>query len=963
MSDTDLCQLPPEPAAGCCDTPTPPATVPLPISNPPGLPAIRYRIGTFTSFRRAMLDRVAAAGLLGTSPPAPRPFANWHEGADGDYHTVFVELWAYLADILTFYQERIANEAYIGTATQRDSSQRLAQLVNYLPAPGAGAGGLASFSVAPGKVVTVAQGFRVASRAQPGRAAAVYETSSPLVARAEHNAIPLSTVAPTNQFAQLSSFAQVFVQPGLPTIGIAEELYAGVGSTLIRTLPDLKAAPAGFAAFARLFGPRIIYRPFINNVTRSIVLDGVNTRLAAGDYILATNVLLQQNGQAGVQPALYQLSSVNVDKASATTTITWLEREGTSYQQTSDNPVEVYAMRVKAGPLGSGAPNWNTLSPTLTMVPTQPPTSPPQLQPPPAGTATITAPPYANWDDPSDRDGTHAAFVPRNSGVISLDAVYDAVRAAPNNPGWIALVPGSGDLAAAEILRFIQAQPVALTQYAMNSKVTRVTLTDATAPTKDFRIRDTLILADAEQLTLHNDLPLPDPVEGDTLILNGLFPNLQDGHVVIFSGNLFDQSGEAATEVCTILGPPLQDTDNSLTTVRLKSKLANAYVRSTSLLLANIVAVTHGETVRDEVLGSGDGSALQSYTLKKQPLTYLPSTDPESASPVQSTLSVTVNGVQWTEQPTLFESGPTEQDFTATQNILGQTTVAFGDGINGGRPPTGTNNVHARYRVGLGRSGNVPAASIQQLLDSLAGLQQVTNPQPTIGGADPESLTGIRANAPASLRTFNRAVSTDDYAALARTFPGVAKASARWVLHDANLVAVAHPYVQLTIAATDGTPIAQGGFLANLRSYLDQRRDPNVPLRILDFTRIFVDFGVTVDLDDRVPRQATLARVQAALHPGRNPDGTAGYFAFDNLDFGRSLHLSAIYAFIQNIPGVSDANVTRFRRMDQDADNPTMVRTDILIGPTEIAVIGNDPVHPEQGLLSLSLGNGGLVGT
>ena len=1032
MSDTDLCQLPPEPAASCCDTPTPPATVPLPINNPPGLPAIRYRIGTFTSFRRAMLDRVAAAGLLGTSPPGPRPFANWHEGADGDYHTVFVELWAYLADILTFYQERIANEAYIGTATQRDSSQRLAQLVNYLPAPGAGAGGLASFSVAPGKVVSVAQGFRVASRAQPGRAAAVYETSSPLVARAEHNAIPLSIVAPTNQFAQLTSFAQVFVEPGLPTIGIAEELYPGVGSTLIRTLPDLKAAPTGIAAFARLLRPRIIYRPFINKVTRSVVLDGVNTRLAVGDYVLAMNVLVRQNGQGGVQPALYQLSSVNVDKASATTTITWLEAEGTSYQQTSGNPVEVYAMRVKASPLGSGAPNWNTLSPTLTMGPPGiPPAVAIQVGASPftytnndgvaeyitfsGGTVTnftiirgtqhsaaslvtvllapgdgfiitytavpvifklltsavtippqspsTAAPPYANWDDPSDRDGTHAAFVPRNSGVISLDAVYDAVRATSNNPGWIALVPGNGDLTAAEIRRFTQAQTVALTDYAMSSKVTRVTLNDATAPTKDFRIRDTLILTGAEQLTLHNDLPLPDPVEGATLILNGLFPNLQDGHVVVFSGNLFDQSGEAATEVCTVFGPPLQDTDNSLTTVQLKAKLANKYVRSTSVLLANIVAVTHGETVRDEVLGSSDGSALQSYMLKKQPLTYLPSTDHESVSPVQSTLTVTVNGVQWTEQATLFESDPTGQDFIATQNVSGQTTVAFGDGINGARPPTGTNNVHARYRVGLGTSGNVPAAGIQQLLDGLAGLQQATNPQPTLGGADPESLTGIRANAPASLRTFNRAVSTDDYAALARTFPGVAKASARWVLRDANLVALAHPYVQLTIAATDGTPIAQGGFPANLRSYLDQRRDPNVLLRILDFTRIFVDLAVTVDVDNRVPRQATLVRVQAALHPGLNPDGTTGYFAFDNLDFGKSLHLSAIYAFIQNISGVSDANVTRFRRMDQDADNPTMVRTDILIGPTEIAVIGNDPNHPEQGLLSVSLGNGGLVGT
>jgi predicted phage baseplate assembly protein len=367
--------------------------------------------------------------------------------------------------------------------------------------------------------------------------------------------------------------------------------------------------------------------------------------------------------------------------------------------------------------------------------------------------------------------------------------------------------------------------------------------------------------------------------------------------------------------------------------------------------------------VKDEALGSSDGSALQSYPLKKQPLTYLPSTDPGSVSAVQSTLNVTVNGVQWREQPTLFESGPAAQDFTTTRDDAGRSTVVFGDGTNGTPPPTGTNNIHARYRVGLGSSGNVLGAGVQQLLDNLAGLQQVTNPQPTIGGTDPENLDGIRTNTPASVRTFNRAVSTEDYAAVARTFPGIAKANARWVLYDTNLTALAHPYIQLTVAANNETPISPGNLAGQLRSFLDQRRDPNVPLRILDFAPVYVDIALRVDLDDLVPRQATFARVRAALNPARNPDGTAGYFAFESLDFGESLHLSAIYSFVQNVLGVREVNVTRFRRMDQDAGNPTMVRTDILIGPTEIAVIGNDPNHPEQGLLKIDQGNGGFADT
>jgi predicted phage baseplate assembly protein len=313
--------------------------------------------------------------------------------------------------------------------------------------------------------------------------------------------------------------------------------------------------------------------------------------------------------------------------------------------------------------------------------------------------------------------------------------------------------------------------------------------------------------------------------------------------------------------------------------------------------------------------------------------------------------------VRWTEQPTLVESKPDAQEFTTSLDDSGQTTVICGDSVQGARPTSGVNNIHARYRKGLGTSGNVPAGGVQQLIDNVAGLQQVTNPQATAGGADPESVDRIRTNAPASVRTFNRAVSDADYAAVALTFPGIAKASATWVTLDANRNALAQPYVQLTVATPDQTPILGTPLVTQLRSFLDKRRDPNVPLRILDFTPVFVDVALTVDLLDQYPRQATFANVQAALSPA----SSTGYFDFSHLDFGENLHLSALYQAVQNVPGVSDVNITTFRRMDLDAASPNLVRDDIFISPTQIAVIGNDPAHPEHGLLTLTQGTGGFV--
>ena len=919
-----------------------------------------------------MLDEVARADLLGT---IPNPFAGWHEGADGDYHTLFIELWAYLADILTFYQERIANEAYLGTATERSSSMLLARLIDYKPGPGAAASGLAAFSAAKGKVVTVPAGFRIGSRAQPGKTAATFETSAAVTARAEQNAIPLSQVAPTNQFAQLSSIGTVFGAIASLSESIVAELYGAAGATFFKTLPlvetSLLSGGAGFQiataasrsaarveAVARPLVSTVVtttsfttagaFRPFANLTTRSIVLQGTNTRLAVGDYVLTVEG--SQSGSPKGTP--YQIDSVVIDKTANTTTIKWQEPAGTTYNQSASDPIVVYAFRVKAGAFGNSAPIWKTLPYTLNGL-NIPATSPP---------TTVTALYPKDWDDKTE---PRYSIAPGNT--LLLDAVYDGAKGTAQNPGWIVLAPSGGDLSQAMVAQFSRAGAVSHADYAITAKVTQIALAGGVIiPGRRFGIRDTLVLTGGEQLALQNNLPLPDPLEGDALILAGLFPNLQDGQAVVVQGNQFDPTGQLTApttlaEYHTLSGKPLLDSANNLTTVTLDKPLANQYARAGAVLLANVVAFTQGETVKDEILGSGNSAALQSYALKKTPLTYLPSTDPEGLSSVESTLIVTVNGVRWQEQPTLVASAPADQVFTTTLDDTGVTTVVFGDGTNGAAPPTGVNNIHARYRKGLGSSGNVATGAVQQLIDSVAGVQQVTNPQPAAGGADPDSIDRNRVNAPASVRTFGRAVSAGDYAALALTFPGIAKASASWINRDQNLNSLAQPYVQLTVATADETPILGSPLAGQLRSFLDKRRDPNVPLRILDFTPVYVDVAVTVDLLDQYPRQATFASILAALNPGLNSDGAPGYFAFQNLGFGENLHLSEIYAVLQSVPGVSDSNITTFRRMDLDGNSPSTVRTDIFIGPTEIATIGNDPSHPELGLLTLNQGTGGFV--
>src|SRR5207249_10515866 len=138
---------------------------------------------------------------------------------------------------------------------------------------------------------------------------------------------------------------------------------------------------------------------------------------------------------------------------------------------------------------------------------------------------------------------------------------------------------------------------------------------------------------------------------------------------------------------------------------------------------------------------------------------------------------------------------------------------------------------------------------------------------------------------------------------------------------------------QLTAATVDRAPFQDTVFGGKLRQFLDNHRDPNVPLRMLDFTNVFIEVAVEIEIDDHFPHQATLAQVQAALNPGLNPDGSAGYFAFEELDFGQSIFLSSVYAAVQAVPGINNARITTLRRLGSGVVNPG----DILIGPTEIA--------------------------
>lgn len=102
---------------------------PHPLHIAAGLNTIPRQIALFPEWLRAMLHAV----------PAKPALSQWRPGGDDDLGVMLLEMWAYVADVLSFYDETIAHEEYLRTARRRPSVRKLTDLLGYVPRPAVGA--------------------------------------------------------------------------------------------------------------------------------------------------------------------------------------------------------------------------------------------------------------------------------------------------------------------------------------------------------------------------------------------------------------------------------------------------------------------------------------------------------------------------------------------------------------------------------------------------------------------------------------------------------------------------------------------------------------------------------------------------------------------------------------------------------------------------------------------------------
>ncbi|MET7515277.1 putative baseplate assembly protein [Streptomyces sp. NPDC005480] len=306
----------------------------------------------------------------------------------------------------------------------------------------------------------------------------------------------------------------------------------------------------------------------------------------------------------------------------------------------------------------------------------------------------------------------------------------------------------------------------------------------------------------------------------------------------------------------------------------------------------------------------------------------------------------------WAPRRDLLHSGPRDRHFVGELEDDGRLALRFGDGRHGAKPTPGS-RLALHHRLGGGIAGNVGAEAINHLVVQSGCAHPpaaaVRNPLPATGGVEPEPVEQARQLAPLDLRrTRLRAVTAEDYAALAADLPGVQRAAAeiRWT----GSVQEAHVAID---AYGSAEPSAE--LLARVEQSLEAYRRIGHDLVAGPARLVPLDIALSVCAAPGHQHGQILAELYRVLGSGRLAGGRLGFFHPDALTFGEPVRLSRLVAVAAAVPGVRSAQVTRMRRLfEQDRGE----REDgvLRLGPLEIATCDNDPDRPENGLLAISLG-------
>ncbi len=841
-NDNNLC------TCGCCEGNE--QLTPQALANFSGLSALRYRIGTHYSFKESML--IALSKWKATRKLTTR---------DNDDHGIAsIDAWATVLDVLSFYQERILNEGYLRTAVERLSVVELAQHLNYKPKPGVAASTFLAFSmndaVGAPSTATIPVGTKVQSIPEQDQLPQIFET--------------------------------------------IEEIEAKISWNGIRLLTKKKEIP--------VYGKKEIY------------LQGINTGLQTGDGILMIGKE-RRDDPKNENWDFRRIKEVITNNDKNYTKVTWHDGLGKTLFGHKVDPASldfrVYAMKQKAFLFGYNAPDIDVLSNEVRVR-------------------------FQNHAGTDYKEFT-ISEISEVEKTIHLDNIYSKIV----RDNWIVLSHSAYE----EVYEVADVSESSRKKFTLASKTTKLKLNGENLKEEfDGNVRDTVVFAQSEEFEIA-EKPITESPKSNVIQLEKILADLTEEKIIIISGKrrrlmisptkdkleltseknekkelvtgdlltvmnipvvgdttnftLKDNTGftgsislkkdqwefidvldsdEVLSEVHVITGVTF---DNYSTTLTLEKDLENFYDRSSVIVYANIAKATHGDT-KEETAGSGNASLVfQKFELKQRPLTYVSAA---SATGIATTLEIRVNDILWEEVPSFYGMSPKDKVYTVKINDDGKVIVQFGDGITGARLPTGTENIKAKYRVGIGTDGMLKASALSMLMTPQLGVNKVNNPLPTSGAEDKETIDGAKRNLPFTVLTLDRIVSVKDFEDFANAFAGISKARADIIWNGEE------QSIFITIASADTSEIKKESELyQNLLKAIRSAGKFYRNIYLENYKQ--VTFSVVAKI--KVHPAYLFENVKTAVE-----DQLKEKFSFDAREFGQDVTPAEVITAIQQVEGV-----------------------------------------------------------
>lgn len=392
------------------------------------------------------------------------------------------------------------------------------------------------------------------------------------------------------------------------------------------------------------------------------------------------------------------------------------------------------------------------------------------------------------------------------------------------------------------------------------------------------------------------------PVSGVELTLDKKTAKLPDllkpGRVVL----LEQASGQGLEQ---INGNPqqavLEKVDDNLITLKQKLTLEDGFTLGNTIIRGNVLTAGHGAHKGEKVLGSGDATQRnQSFIFKVAGIAFV--ADSTMPSGVRADISLRVDVRTWQQVSSLRDSGPADPHYIVHMTEQGFLNIGFGDGENGRRLPTGTNNIRVAYRVGSGLAGNVAAHGLLKPVKPHKLVESVQQPILATGGNDMEGTASLRENAPASLLTLERAVSLNDFANLAVSQSSVWQARA---FPQSTLLA-RQESIRVVIVPAGGVGLDKDlnavipqDFLNSQASFLKAHSQPGIDVSAFAYQPVLVYAKVVIRVKyDEYDADATKDKVFLALQQA---------LSLEQRKLGEPLYRSELYKVVESVTGVENS--------------------------------------------------------